>query len=604
MFGIGVAIDRLRRRKKEENIMSTVTNVESTSPRPPFVQKSSFQQSGGAFENTLIAAADSQPRRKGLAAPAPARASALELPPASINFKPKTTTPAPSSIGLFRPLPLAGNTQISPTIIAQPVSPTATQSAPVTVPQAASEGLAEQVISDYKEYQQLMDSKPQANPVSSQAISESADLRPTSPLPASPETAIPYGQAMAQSEESSIVQEPSITASFREPRSPFPILTTPVTPTTPAVSVASSAPVTAAVAETESPQPVQKTPIGEALAAYKDEQLLSNAGGDNYIRNGETMEINPDYDHTQFSQRVGKDLTDAKENLKDAVGDLSTGSITHYRDESGEIQARKRPGLFKTLGNFGKDIASGLTLGIYRPNGDEAPTGLSRVTYPFKKVFVDGVMKDLVIGVPNSLIHAGEHTTLAALNTGEALPDATIGTAPAGRQLTTSTFDNTQVGASYVADVMPSGEAWGRVGAAGQDGNWGMPIATNWKASEYNTTDPRFLGVRNTGFRKGIETIGTLGMGAAVAAANAPVAAVAGVAAMNPGTSEIPSEELIQKEPSSPMPSPAEMDPELAAALEALYKAREKQAPGFTQTDSSFTASAAANRRPKLWQNP
>ena len=213
-------------------------------------------------------------------------------------------------------------------------------------------------------------------------------------------------------------------------------------------------------------------------------------------------------------------------------------------------------------------------------------------------------MKDLVIGVPSSLIHAGEHTTLAALNTSEAVPDATIGIAPAGRQLTTSTFDNTQVGASYVADVMPAGEAWERVGAAGQDGNWGVPIATNLKASEYNSTDPRFLGVRNTGFRKGVETIGTLGMGAAVAAANAPTAALTASAAMNPGTTEIPAEEIIRKEPSSPMPSPAEMDPELAAALEALYKAREKQAPGFTQTSPSLTTSAAPDRRPKLWENP
>ena len=579
--------------------MSTVTNVESTSPRPPFAQKSSVQPSAGAFENTLVAAADSQPKQKGQAAPAPARASALELPPASVNFKPKSAVSTPSSVRLFRPLPLAGNTQTSSTIIARPVSPTATQSAPVTARQAASEGLAEQVVSDYREYQQMMDDRSQADAGSSQAIPESVDLRPTSPLPVSPETAIPYRQAIAQSEQSAVVQEPSVGASFREPRSPFPILTAPAGP------AASTTPVTPVVTESEPSQPAkQKTPIGEALAAYKDEQLLSNAGGDNYIRTGETMEVDPDYDHTQFSQRVGKDLTDAKENLKDAVGDLSTGSVTHYRDESGEIQVRKHRGFFKTLGNFGKDIASGVTLGIYRPKGQEAPTGLSRVVYPFKKVVVDGVMKDLVIGIPSSLIHAGEHTTLAALNTGEAVPDATIGNAPAGRQLTTSTFDNTQVGASYVADVMPAGEAWERVGAAGQDGNWGVPIATNLKASEYNSTDPRFLGVRNTGFRKGVETIGTLGMGAAVAAANAPTAALTASAAMNPGTTEIPAEEIIRKEPSSPMPSPAEMDPELAAALEALYKAREKQAPGFTQTSPSLTTSAAPDRRPKLWENP
>lgn len=68
-------------------------------------------------------------------------------------------------------------------------------------------------------------------------------------------------------------------------------------------------------------------------------------------------------------------------------------------------QKPKRKGFFGAIGSFFKDVASALTFGIYRPEGEKAPKGLGRVVYPFKKLIYDAPIKDLAMGVPMGIYH-------------------------------------------------------------------------------------------------------------------------------------------------------------------------------------------------------
>ncbi|MEE9605504.1 MAG: hypothetical protein V3V70_08030, partial [Candidatus Scalindua sp.] len=98
---------------------------------------------------------------------------------------------------------------------------------------------------------------------------------------------------------------------------------------------------------------------------YKDDQLLSNPGGDNFFLNKASGVIDNDYDHSKFPRRVGKDLTDAGSNLLNVVKDMGIGAKIKYVDNHGEIKEGRKVGFAKTLGNFFKNVASGLTLGAY-----------------------------------------------------------------------------------------------------------------------------------------------------------------------------------------------------------------------------------------------
>jgi hypothetical protein len=62
----------------------------------------------------------------------------------------------------------------------------------------------------------------------------------------------------------------------------------------------------------------------------------------------------------------------------------------------------KKRGFFGAVTSFFKNVFSGLTLGAYRPDGEEAPKGLGRVVYPFKKLVYDAP-KDIAIGVPTGI---------------------------------------------------------------------------------------------------------------------------------------------------------------------------------------------------------
>ena len=61
----------------------------------------------------------------------------------------------------------------------------------------------------------------------------------------------------------------------------------------------------------------------------------------------------------------------------------------------------------------------------------------------------------------------------------------------------------------YLTDVIPSGDAWFRVHAASLD-KLEMPVLFNLRQPESSVSDARWQYVKNTPFRKTIETIGSL----------------------------------------------------------------------------------------------
>ena len=245
---------------------------------------------------------------------------------------------------------------------------------------------------------------------------------------------------------------------------------------------------------------------------YKEDQLLSNPGGDNFFLNKVSGVIDNDYDHSKFSKRVGKDLADAGGNLLNMMKDMGIGAKIRYIDNHGEIKEERKVGFVATLGNFFKNLVSGLTLGAYTPEGEVKPHGgAGRTKHLFKKIFRDAVVGDIVVGVSRSMIYVGEDMILAGLNSIEVIPDATIGNFEAGRKATTSIFDNTQVVMDFVTDVLPGGEASGRARAFRlAKGLKGLPIINNITTDENGAVELNWKYVRNTKFRKVIETVTSL----------------------------------------------------------------------------------------------
>ncbi|MBC8555879.1 MAG: hypothetical protein H8D23_40215 [Candidatus Brocadiales bacterium] len=255
-----------------------------------------------------------------------------------------------------------------------------------------------------------------------------------------------------------------------------------------------------------------KSSIIEQYKTYKEDQLLSNPGGDNFFlsKTGEVIDNN--YDHSRITKRVGKDLSDAGNNLLNAVKDLGIGAKIKYVDKHGNIQDGRKVGLAGTFANFFKDVASGLSFGLYSPEGEVTPQGgAGRVKHMFKKIFKDALVGDIIKGVPKSAIHIGEDIMFAGLNAIEAVPDATIGNFKAGRKVTTAVFDNTQVVMDFITDAIPGGDASARTRSfALAKGLKGLPIINNLTTpgKKQDETDWRY--VRNTSFRKVIETIPSL----------------------------------------------------------------------------------------------
>ena len=261
-------------------------------------------------------------------------------------------------------------------------------------------------------------------------------------------------------------------------------------------------------------QNVSKPPassLAEQYKVYKEDQLMSNPGGDNFFLSKASGVIDNGYDHSRISKRVGKDLADAGNNLLNVVKDLGIGAKFRYVDKNGNVNEGRKVGLAGTVVNFVKDVASGLSFGVYTPEGEAKPQGAGRVKHLFKKVLKDAVVGDIVKGIPRSAINIGEDVMFAGLNAVEVIPDATIGNFKAGRKVTTAVFDNTQVAMDFVTDVLPGGEASGRARSFKlAKGLKGLPIINNITTPEKKEDDKEWRYVRNTSFRKVLETIPSL----------------------------------------------------------------------------------------------
>ncbi len=249
----------------------------------------------------------------------------------------------------------------------------------------------------------------------------------------------------------------------------------------------------------------------EQLRLYKEDQLLAHPGGD-LVDLEAPNPLEPTPDQEGFFQRIGKDLRDAAANLVNFFKDLFGGSSYRYVDENQQVQTAKRRGLGANILEFFKDLASGLSFGFFRPDGEPEPQNiLERFSFAWKKLVGEALVDDLVLGVPSSAIHMLDDAALAVWNLLEVVPDATVGNFPEGRQLVTTIFDNGQVLIDYITDCLPSGEAWMRVHAFEvNSAELIPPILYNLKLPERYGRDIRWSTVRNTPFRKTIETVGSL----------------------------------------------------------------------------------------------
>jgi len=244
------------------------------------------------------------------------------------------------------------------------------------------------------------------------------------------------------------------------------------------------------------------------IEKYKDDQLLSNPGGDQYDLAAGRFTADPP-EQKSFWGRVGKDIRDAFDNVKNFFGNLLFGAKRHYRGENGEILEVRQRGLVGSVVDFFRDLGSALSFGAWRPDGEEAPlTFKDRLAFTFSKI-KEAVFGDLVQGVAGSIVNMGEDLLFAGWNLVETVPDATIGNFEAGRKATTAVFDNGQVILDYITDIIPGGEASVRVHSS-DFSKGGLPILHNIRTPERNSEDERWKYVRNTPFRKALETVGSI----------------------------------------------------------------------------------------------
>lgn len=266
------------------------------------------------------------------------------------------------------------------------------------------------------------------------------------------------------------------------------------------------------VANAETKKKVSSTSLRDQFLKYKEDQLLSNPGGDHFNLKKDAKGIDCHEDQSRFTVRVGKDVKDAGENFLNIFKDIGPGATFKYIDKDGSVREGKKVGLGGTMVNFFKDIAGGMTLGKYAPNGEKSPANAMEATkHFFKKIFVDALFKDIVVGIPRSAIHVGENAVFACMNLAEVVPDATIGNCKKGREMTTEVFDDAQVVVDFVTDIIPMGEAGARTKAiAFTKGLKGLPIINNLTSPEHGEIDEKWRYVRNTPFRKAIESVATL----------------------------------------------------------------------------------------------
>ncbi len=119
-----------------------------------------------------------------------------------------------------------------------------------------------------------------------------------------------------------------------------------------------------------------------------------NSGQRQTIDNGPSRK-NSGMHNTSANERVAQS---SKSSILDEVKEEE--SIDKKSDPSGN------KGFFSAISSFFGDLASGLTLGFYRPPDEPAPEGIARVVDPFKKLVFDAPIKDLAIGVPVGIYHS------------------------------------------------------------------------------------------------------------------------------------------------------------------------------------------------------
>jgi hypothetical protein len=254
--------------------------------------------------------------------------------------------------------------------------------------------------------------------------------------------------------------------------------------------------------------PVFKTGQINDLEKYIDDQLLSNPGGDHYYLDEKKVVSHPK-DRESFWNRTGKDVSDAFSNINNFFQDLFFGSKIKHRDQNNQIQEAHQRGCIGSIVDFFKDLGSALSFGAWRPDGETAPQGVVKRGGFFLSKVKEAVLGDLVQGVFGSVIHMGEDILFAGWNLVETIPDATIGNLKAGERLTTEIFDKGQVSLDYLTDILPGGDAWIRVHSADLK-TLDPPILQNLNTPENHAKDSRWNYVRNTPFRKTIETVGSI----------------------------------------------------------------------------------------------
>ena len=244
---------------------------------------------------------------------------------------------------------------------------------------------------------------------------------------------------------------------------------------------------------------------------YKDDQLLSNPGGDHYDLENRIVDAAPK-SNASFWDRIGKDFSDVLGNMTNFVGNLFFGTDTYYRDENNQIRMGREKGVLGSIVDFFEDLGSAFSFGFWRPDGEKEPQGLLGRAGFFLSKMKEAVFGDLIQGVSGSAVRSGENIVLAGWNLVEVVPDATLGNWEEGRKLTTTVFDNGQVAIDYLTDIIPAGEAWLRVHAFNLDDfeDPKAPVLYNIQLPERFEGDARWSRVRNTPFRKTIETIGSL----------------------------------------------------------------------------------------------
>ena len=268
----------------------------------------------------------------------------------------------------------------------------------------------------------------------------------------------------------------------------------------------SSGPDIAAVCPIDADRPAESAQMS-GFQKYRDDQLLRNPGGRNYYLDEKKVVENSA--GLSVKNIIGKDFSDAFRNIKRFFGNMFLGTPILYRDETNEIRQGQQRGLLGTISDFCTDLLSALSFGAWHSKSTEAPHGFKdRLLYSVSKL-KDAIFGDVLTGVPSSVNHMGQNLILSGWHLAEVLPDTASWNFEPARKLTTTIFDNGHVAIEYLTDIIPSGDAWLRVHAS----NWSElkpPVLYNLKAPENFKGDLRWAHVRNTPFRKTIETIGSL----------------------------------------------------------------------------------------------